>query len=261
MEPTERFSELIAQPESDVPLAETALVIAAHDHPVDIARELARIDDLADGATNGSGDAAALAAHLFDELGFTGNAADYGDPRNSYLDEVIRRRLGLPITLSVLMIEVGRRIGLPLVGVGMPGHFFVGVESSDQFFDPFHGGAALDASQCRELLASVQPSATFEPHFLEPTGTHAIVSRMLGNLVHTFMRQPMHASSAVWALRLRLRVPGLASSQRRQAARLLGTLGQFKEAADVLEELAEEVDDDAAAHDARSASALRARGN
>lgn len=258
MEPTERFSELIAQPESDVSLDETALVIAAHDHPVDIARELARIDDLANGAPV---DAAALAAYLFGELGFTGNAAEYGDPRNSYLDEVVRRRLGLPITLSVLMIEVGRRAGLRLVGVGMPGHFLVGVEGTEAFFDPFHGGAALDADQCRELFAIVQPNAMFERQYLEPTGTHAIVSRMLANLVHTFMGLQMEASSAVWALRLRLQVPGLASTERRQAAQLLGTLGQFREAADALEQLAEHVDDDTAARDARDASALRARGN
>lgn len=259
MEPTERFSELIALPESDVPLDEAALLIAAHDHPVDIDRELARIADLADDAPS---DATALATYLFDELGFMGNAADYGDARNSYLDEVVRRRLGLPITLSVLMLEVGRRTGLRLVGIGMPGHFLVGVEGEpDVFFDPFHGGASLDADQCQALFAGVQPNATFEPRHLEPTGTYAIVGRMLANLVHTFMSPPLDASGAVWALRLRLRVPGLELTARRQAARLLGTLGQFKEGAEALEQLAEQINGDTAARDARSAAALRAREN
>ena len=89
MEPTERFRELVDRPEADVALDEATLQIAAHDHPVDVDTALAQLDAL---AATAPGSAHALATYLFDDLGFAGNAADYGDPANSYLDEVLRRR-------------------------------------------------------------------------------------------------------------------------------------------------------------------------
>ena len=255
MEPTERFSELIARREADVPLDETALLIAAHDHAVDVARELVRLDHLADGAPTTPD---ALAAYLVDELAFAGNAADYGDPRNSYLDEVVRRRLGLPITLSLLVIEVGRRRDLAFSGVGMPGHFLVRADATT-FYDPFHGGERLDEDGCRRVFAHAQPDATFQDRYLEPTGARAILARMLANLVHTFVqREP---SSAVWALRLRLRVPGVPPAERRDAAALLGTLGSFEEAATELDSLTDVLDGEAATRAEREAAALRARAN
>ena len=103
--------------------------------------------------------------------GFAGNTVDYGDPRNSYLDVVLDRRLGLPITLSVLMIEVGRRVGLELFGVGMPGHFLVGAPGS--YFDPFHHGAFLTADDARELYERTQPGAPFTDAYLDPVGPRA----------------------------------------------------------------------------------------
>ena len=88
---------------------------------------------------------------MFVTEGFNGNTTDYGDPRNSYLDDVLDRRLGIPITLSVVMIETARRCGLPAHGVGMPGHFLVG-GGAGEWFDPFHQGARLD-------LAGARPSS------------------------------------------------------------------------------------------------------
>lgn len=218
MDPTARFTELVQGPESGLPLDEAAFLIAAHDHPVDVAAGLAALDELA--ATLPDGDAAALARDLFapgSRGGFAGNADDYGDPRNSYLDEVLRRRLGIPITLSVLMVEVGRRHGIPLVGVGMPGHFLVGCD--DGFVDPFHGGALLDAAGARRLFDRTHPGAPFADHYLDPVGPRAVLSRMLANLVATFMsRDPMRA---VWALQLRLGIPGLPGPERRQGEDVL----------------------------------------
>src|SRR5205823_9498396 len=108
-----------------------------------------QLDELAVRAAGLSG--AELATLLFVTEGFVGNAADYADPRNSYLDDVLDRRLGIPITLSVVMLEVGRRCGLQLHGVGMPGHFLVG-GGPGEWFDPFHDGARLDLAGCAALF-------------------------------------------------------------------------------------------------------------
>jgi regulator of sirC expression with transglutaminase-like and TPR domain len=238
-----------------VPLDESALLLAAHDHDIDIAAQLARLDELAAGAPPAPD---ALATYLFVERGFLGNSVDYSDPRNSFLDEVLDRRLGLPITLSVLMIEVGRRLGLELVGVGMPGHFLVRAEPG-AFFDPFHGGQRLDDDGCREQFGVTQGDAPFLPEYLEPVGPHAILARMLANLVRSYVaRDP---ASAVWAIRLRLRVPGVSPSERREAAALLGTLGRFEEAAIELAAIAGELDGPAASRVERDAAAYRARAN
>jgi regulator of sirC expression with transglutaminase-like and TPR domain len=205
-----RFSELVRGPESELALDEAALLIAAHDHPVDVAEQLCALDELA--ASIPADDAATLARVLFVERGFAGNTVDYGDPRNSYLDEVLRRRLGLPITLSVLMIEIGRRRGIALAGVGLPGHFLVG--SDEGFVDPFHQGAVLDAAGARRLFDHTHPGAPFSDHYLDPVGARAVLARMLANLVGTFLgRDPMRA---VWALELRLGIPGLPEAERRR---------------------------------------------
>ena len=124
----------MADPEHQPPLDEAALLIAAIGTGADVEAGLARLDELA-GAALAFPDAqtpGGLARVLFVDWAFAGNVDDYGDPRNSFLPDVIDRRLGLPITLSVLMIEVGRRIGVHLHGVGMPGHFLVGVDGEDE---------------------------------------------------------------------------------------------------------------------------------
>lgn len=255
MDVTERFTELVRLPDHDLPLDEAALLIGAHDHPVDIAAQLALLDELADSSPASPDD---LARYLFDELGFAGNSSDYGDPRNSYLDEVVRRKLGLPITLSVLMIEVARRRGIRCAGVGMPGHFVV-VGAPGVFYDPFNAGERLDPDGCRERFAQLQPGVPFADHYLDPVGAGAILARMLANLVNTFVaRQP---ASAVWALRLRLRLPAISAGERRDAAALLGRLGSFEEAAAELDALSGQLDGDDAAQAERDATTLRARAN
>lgn len=255
MDPTGRFTDLVQRDEDEVPLDEVTLVIGAHDHPVDVGAQMARLDDLAERAPSAPD---ALAAYLFVEQGFAGDLVDYGDPRNSFLDTVLDRRLGLPITLSVLMLEIGRRRNARLAGVGMPGHFLVRA-GPEEFFDPFHGGERLDEDGCRERFTATQGTAPFLPHYLEPVGPHAIVSRILANLVRSFVaRDPV---SAVWALRLRLRVPGVPEVERREAAGLLGTLGRFEEAATELEALAAGLEEAAAERVERDAAVYRARTN
>jgi regulator of sirC expression with transglutaminase-like and TPR domain len=255
MDPTERFADLVREPEPDLALAEAALLIAAHDHPVDVAAKLAALDELAHDAP---GTPEALARHLFTDLGFAGNEVDYADPRNSYLDEVLRRRLGIPITLSVLMLDIGRRRGLTLEGVGMPGHFLVRADDG-AFYDPFHGGLRLDEDGCRLIFEATLGTVPFSPQYLVPVGPRAVLARVLANLVHSAAgRDP---ATSIWATRLRLRIPGLSIVERRAGAALLGRLGRFAEAANALDALAGELEGEAALHAARDAAAFRARAN
>jgi regulator of sirC expression with transglutaminase-like and TPR domain len=255
VDPTERFAELVRAPDREVPLAEAALLIAAHDHPVDLAAVLDELEVLARDAPDTS---EALARHLFVDLGFTGNAADYGDPRNSYLDEVLRRRLGIPITLSVVMLEVGRRRDLALAGVGMPGHFLV-VDDAGAYFDPFHGGIRLDADGCRLLFEAARGPAAFLPEYLRPVGSRAILARMLANLIQS--AAGVDPAAAVRTIRLRLLIPGLPVAERRAGAGMLGRYGRFAEAANALDALAGDLEGEASEQVAREAATFRARAN
>jgi regulator of sirC expression with transglutaminase-like and TPR domain len=258
---TDRFTALLALPEDDLPLDEGAFLVAAHAHPgLDVDGWLVRLDELAERCVDAR-DAATLGTRLFATEAFSGNTSDYSDPRNSLLDDVIDRRLGIPITLSVLMIEVGRRTGVALHGVGMPGHFVVGVDGNPEtFVDPFHHGRVLDIEGCREVFAALQgPEAAFSPRYLAPTGTRAILLRVLNNLQQSYLQR--NAGDAAWVARLRLRFEELSVAERRRTAAVLGSLGRFREAAAALEALADGLDEPEAATVAAEARALRSREN
>jgi len=256
------FRQLVADPTAEPPLDEGALLIAAVGSGADVDAGLARLDELAADARSAAPGAVGIARHLFVDRGFAGNTRDYGDPRNSFLPDVIDRRLGIPITLSVLLIEVARRLGVGLHGVGMPGHFIVGVDAEpDCLLDPFHAGAAIDREGARALFARVQGSDDgFRPEFLAPTPTRQILLRMLANLQQTYVsrRQP----DARWVAHLRLAFPELPAEERGQAAEVLASVGAFDEAAAVLESMASGAPD-TPARDAlgRRAVAYRSRSN
>lgn len=129
---------------------------------------------------------------LFDDIGFRGNEANYYDPRNSCLNWVLDRRTGIPITLSLVYMEVARRVGRPIFGIGLPGHFIVKYDdgSFSTFLDPFNGGKLLDEGECRELARSIAGSeALSDPHLLQPAGTQSILIRMLNNLRAAYFRR------------------------------------------------------------------------
>ena len=137
------------------------------------------------GVTGPQARGVALAEFLFQTYGLRGNADDYADPRNSFLNQVLDRRLGIPISLSVIYLEVGQRLGLPVAGVGMPGHFIVraGSDADAVYLDPFHGGRPLTEEDCHELVRSAAGlSGPFDPAWLAPTPPRDIVARMLNNL-------------------------------------------------------------------------------
>lgn len=195
----DRFAAVVAAADDDIDLGEAALLIGAEeDPPVDIDEELSRLDLLAEtvaprlaGFHRARERLDLLLAYLVHELGFRGNEADYYDARNSYLHAVLRRRVGLPITLTILLIEVGRRVGLHIAGVGLPAHFIAVCEDlPDTYVDMFHGGRILGEADCRTLLRQkTEGSLPFDPVMLLPVGPRQILLRMLQNLKNAHTRR------------------------------------------------------------------------
>ena len=185
----------------------------------------------------------------------------YHDPRNSLLDQVLTRRLGIPITLSVVAMEVGRRRGIALHGIGMPGHFLVcDAEDPGAFFDPFRGGALLDRVACRAVFERLHGTAApFDDGSLAPTPPLAIIQRVLANLHHAQV-QAGDRPGLIRVLQLQSRLPGAGVVESRGLAQLLAADGRFDEAAEVHEELAD-VDPDPAQDHRTMALRLRARLN
>jgi regulator of sirC expression with transglutaminase-like and TPR domain len=261
MDAGERFRELLTRPEAEVPLDEAAFLVAAHAYPdLDLRTELDRLDRLAEGCYAPTLDA--LVRYLFVDLGYRGNRRQYYDPRNSYLNDVVARRLGIPITLSVLAIAVGRRLGVPLDGVGMPGHFLLRDRVDRELFvDPFAGGVLLDRRGCEAAFRAVQgEEAPFDPDFLEPVGPHLILARLLQNLRAVFSARA-DRPGIIWVLRLRSAIPGVPVDERGELAAAYEATGDFGAAAGVLEGLADQVGEPGDEQYRVDATRLRARLN
>jgi regulator of sirC expression with transglutaminase-like and TPR domain len=228
----------MARPDDQIPLDEAALLIAAHADPgIDVGAQLARLDDLA--ARVAPADTDGLCHLVFDVLGLRGDGETYDDPRNSSLPQVLDRRLGIPITLSVLLIEIGRRRGVALEGVGMPGHFLVRDPARPELLiDAFSAGRRLDRDQCAGLLAALagQP-VELRADMLAAAGPRAILARMLANLDNSFRRR-RDQSGRRWAARLEAAIPGLPASRQLALADSLAGLGCPTEAATLLEAVA-----------------------
>lgn len=188
------FAEALSDP---IDLGAAAIRLGLAEEPnLDVAAWLEQLDVLGaaarerlEGAKTPADQLRILGGYLFAELGLLGNEKDYYDPRNSYLHKVLERGLGIPISLSVVTIEVGRRAGLELYGVGFPAHFLVGA-GQDAFMDPFHQGRLLDSSGCEELLRRLTGGAIrFSSALLAPISSRAILTRMLHNLKATHLRR------------------------------------------------------------------------
>ncbi len=197
----ESFAELLAREDVRIDLAHACLMIAQDAYPkLDIERYLGEIERMAMRLRGRMPQTlapeervAALNEFLFDEIGYAGNTETYYDPRNSYLNEVMDRKVGIPITLSVLYMAVGRRVGLPLEGVSFPGHFLVRLRLRNGvlILDPFAAGAPQSAAELRERLQRVIPAGALDKvatadlpleQFLEPATNRQILARVLRNL-------------------------------------------------------------------------------
>lgn len=209
------------------------LIAAALEPTVVVADQLERLDALADRVAASS--VAELAVGLFGgdqpdpALHFSGNTENYYDVENSLLHRVLDRRIGIPITLAVVLIEVGRRSGISLHGVGMPGHFLVG--SADGFVDSFHGGVVLDTDGCEQLFGRLAgPGAVLPQGALDRTEPAMILKRMLFNLASIGADQERR--SALRAVRALLAAfPDATHRDHVQHAYAAAELGQFDEAA------------------------------
>lgn len=209
--------DLAADPFTPVDLAELNLHLAADEYPfLNVAACLATLDDLAaEVRPRLRGDleqrTAVFCEFLFDECGFAGNTDHYYDPRNSYLNEVLERKLGLPLTLSVLAMSVGGRAGLSVMGVGLPGHFIAKSVSEcgdEVLFDPFHGGQLLDYEGVEELIKAVT-GHPFHAHedSLAATPPGMVAQRMLNNLKATLLKAGEFGRAAKVIRRLTQLVP------------------------------------------------------
>jgi regulator of sirC expression with transglutaminase-like and TPR domain len=187
------FLELAALDEESFPLDRAALALALEDYPdLNLPAYLRRLDSLAASAEvlvgadpKPANIIEGINEVLFVQAGLRGNTEDYFDPRNSFLNEVLDRRLGIPISLSVIYMEVARRIGFPVTGVGFPGHFLVkhSAGNRDIIIDPFDLGRILTLKDCQELLDKVQNTgARMHPSMLQPMDKRSIITRMLYNL-------------------------------------------------------------------------------
>lgn len=199
----ERLNELVRGPDGDLDLAEAALLIAKTEYPaLDIPAYLAQLDELAARLRERVPDTAGLEQMvvslnelLFEELGFSGNTDNYYDPRNSFLNEVLDRKLGIPITLCIIYMEVGRRVGLDLEGVSFPGHFLVkfATDEGDVVLDPFAGGVPLTEEELVDRLEETygQNRITHSslPQLLAAASKRDILVRMLRNLKVVYVHQ------------------------------------------------------------------------
>ena len=205
-----RFAKLMASDSDSLDLDEVSLIMSAVLQPgLDEIEWFAALDLIAAECPTPTADG--ISRYLFSELGFAGNREAYYDWRNSCLDRVIAARTGIPISLSSLMIEVGRLLGVQLQGVGMPAHFLVKAADNDGvFFDPFDGGRQLDRRQARELFETItRGQAPWSESHLDPTPNRAIVIRMLNNLKAVFARRSDEVRFAL-VMQLRSQVPELA---------------------------------------------------
>jgi regulator of sirC expression with transglutaminase-like and TPR domain len=199
--PLEPFAGLLGREDARIDLAHACLMIAQDAYPqLEVERYLGEIERMAlrlrgrlQQDQGAEARIVALNQFLFDDLGYYGNTEDYYDPRNSYLNEVIERRTGIPLTLAILYMEIGRRIGLPLRGVSFPGHFLVRLRlrGGVLVLDPFSGGLPQSEGELRQRLQRVIPEGVADnlpvaglplDQFLEPASNRQILARMLRNL-------------------------------------------------------------------------------
>lgn len=239
------FAAEVSKPDAGLDLARAALLVGKEEEPrsCDVGRCLARLDELGAEARSrveyvaasrhGGSRVEALNSYLFGEQGFGGNVSEYYDPRNSMLHHVLGRRLGIPITLSLLYMEVGRRAGLRVEGVGLPGHFVVRAYEpgwgEGTLVDPFNR-KATDEEECQRRLDGIYDGAIrLGPEHLRAASKREILSRVLGNLKAVYVQAQLFRRALAAVERILLVTPG-DIEERRDRGMLLAQLNRMNEA-------------------------------
>jgi regulator of sirC expression with transglutaminase-like and TPR domain len=189
----QRFVEMIRRPEDEIDLARSALLVAAENDPtLDVETELARLDAWAEELGrrlepdwNNLQRLARLRTYMYEDLGFKGDVRGYYSPANSLLHSVMERRLGIPLTLSIVFMEIGWRLGIPFEGVGFPGHFLVRLtgEPGDLLLDPYDHGVSVHEEDCRRMIQlTTGGTVPYAPSMIRSLGKRDMIARLLFNL-------------------------------------------------------------------------------
>lgn len=191
------FSDELQLLEINVPRAALHLARAIAYPDLNVAAYMALLHELSEEAADRintknpvATQAEQLSAFLFGDLGFKGNRSEYNDPRNSFLNEVLDRRMGIPITLSTVYVDIATRLGIPAYGIGLPGHYIVGIRNheADVWLDPFYGGRRLDLTDCSELIRMATGyEGPIEASWFAPAPPRVILARMLANLRSSYV--------------------------------------------------------------------------
>lgn len=241
----QHFYQEIRQSDDTIDLAKAALFFAQEEYPeLDPDDYLNALDTMASEIAERLPESRyplrviqTINQYLYQDLGFGGNLEDYYDPRNSYLNQVIDRRVGIPISLSLVYLEVARRLDFPMVGVGMPGHFLIRPVADEMqiFVDPFHKGEILFPQDCQERFSQLHgQSVIFDLAFLEPVSPRRFLGRMLTNLKVIYLNQGEWAKALAAIERILLLFPEAPIEQRDRGI-LYYQMGRWIEATQDLE--------------------------
>lgn len=243
--PRHRFVEAVDRADDQVELARAALLVACEEYPqLPVEPYLARLDELAEMVRDRLDNETAplvvlqeLLQTLFVRVGLQGNRASYYDPRNSFLNDVLDRKRGIPLTLGILTLEVGWRLGLPLTGVNFPGHFLVRFEGESLrlLVDPFDGGRTLFEDEAQSLLDRAYGGMVrVRPEFLRTARRRDMLVRLLTNLKGIYLNV-QDAPRALAAVERILVIHPMAQSEIRDRGTLLARMGRTEEAIEQLE--------------------------
>ena len=220
------FSKEVKKPEADIRLDRAALYLAGEEYPeIDVHSYLAELDAFASqialreiAETAPADLARAIAHYLFDQVGLHGNTGEYYSPENSYLNRVLETRTGIPITLSLIFLEVARRLGLRCSGVGLPGHFIVGLDDTGEYLDPFNAGTMLSAEDCRNLVQNMSGGRLeWTDQVLAPYTKRNVLFRILNNLKNVYMQTKEYTKAVGVIQRMAIISPSMPSLYQEQA--------------------------------------------
>lgn len=263
----QRLLRLLRRPDAD--LAEAALLCAAElPEGHDVEATLLRLDALADGLRSTGfrpgepeADARALVEHLAGVHGFTGDHETYHDPANSLLGQVLDRRRGLPITLTIVYVALGRRLHVPIFPIALPGHVVAGIGGGERpvVIDPFHAGRRLDEAElARRVEQATDGRLGFRRSMLRASPPSNMVRRLLNNLTRDFATAD-RPRDALWMVDLKLLLHNRLPDDHRVRGELLGQIGRFDEAADAYEAYLDAVSEDAPDREEVRRAAIRSR--